>query len=101
MRFVQLCNLRPQRPEQLRSLDSGINHEQQLRVVPRLLEILEQPDVVNRLNSTLLVGMPSAVPTWSIWAGLIVALSIGVFFGVYPARKAAMLDPIAALRFET
>jgi putative ABC transport system permease protein len=49
---------------------------------------------------TLLVGMPSAVPMWSIWAGLTVALSIGVFFGVYPARRAATLDPIAALRFE-
>jgi len=50
---------------------------------------------------TLLVGMPSAVPLWSVGAGLAVALSIGVFFGVYPARRAAMLDPIAALRFET
>jgi putative ABC transport system permease protein len=49
---------------------------------------------------TLLVGMPSAVPSWAIGAGLTVALSIGIFFGVYPARRAAMLDPIAALRFE-
>ena len=50
---------------------------------------------------TLAVGLPSAIKLWAVLAGLLVATSVGVFFGVYPARKAATLDPIAALRFET
>jgi putative ABC transport system permease protein len=50
---------------------------------------------------TFLIGMPSAIKLWAVAAGLFVSATVGVFFGVYPARKAAKLDPIVALRFET
>jgi len=49
---------------------------------------------------TAIIGMPSSIKLWAVFAGLLVAASVGVFFGVYPARKAARLDPIVALRFE-
>jgi putative ABC transport system permease protein len=49
---------------------------------------------------TFLIGMPSAIALWAVIAALLVSASVGIFFGVYPARKAAMLDPIVALRSE-
>ena len=45
-------------------------------------------------------SLPSAIQPWSVIAGLIVATSVGLFFGVYPASKAARLDPVVALRSE-
>ena len=41
---------------------------------------------------------PMSIAWWSVVVGLLVSTSVGVFFGVYPARKASMLDPITALR---
>jgi len=56
--------------------------------------------IVVAKGTTAIIGMPSAIKLWAVVAALIVSSSVGLFFGVYPARRAAMLDPIAALRHE-
>jgi putative ABC transport system permease protein len=44
--------------------------------------------------------LPASVSWWSVFLGLSVAASIGLFFGIFPAQKAARLDPIVSLRYE-
>ena len=46
------------------------------------------------------MGMPSSVPAWSIFVSFGVCVVIGVLFGYIPARKAANMDPIDAIRHE-
>jgi putative ABC transport system permease protein len=49
---------------------------------------------------TLIIGFPTNVQIWSVLLALFVSGATGIFFGVYPASKAAKLDPVVALRAE-
>ncbi len=44
--------------------------------------------------------LPAFIPVWAIFVGLFVSAGVGIVFGLYPAWKAARLNPIDALRYE-
>jgi putative ABC transport system permease protein len=53
-----------------------------------------------KLLSFFFTYLPTRISFWSVLVAFGFSAAVGVFFGVYPARRAALLDPIQALRYE-
>jgi putative ABC transport system permease protein len=56
--------------------------------------------LVSRAAGLIFPNLPTAVPFWAAASGVMVSVGVGLFFGIWPAGRAARLDPVEALRYE-
>ena len=55
---------------------------------------------ISKLVMLIIPSLPASIPAWAVISGLSVSTTVGLVFGVWPARKASRLDPIECLRYE-
>jgi putative ABC transport system permease protein len=56
--------------------------------------------IVSYVIMFFLPELPASIPLWAVASGMAVSIMVGLVFGVWPAKKAAKLDPIECLRYE-
>jgi putative ABC transport system permease protein len=56
--------------------------------------------MISRAAGLIFPSLPTAVPLWAAISGVAMSVGVGIFFGIWPAGRAARLDPVEALRYE-